>query len=54
MNSNISYQKYIDSKWFEVIEVVKQTSYGDKVFSKTMVTGLGQIKIVEKVREKLN
>lgn len=51
MNNNIPFQRYIDNKWFEVVEVIKQTSYGEKNFCKTVVTGKGQIKIVELVRQ---
>ena len=51
MGNNNPYQKYIDSKWFQTIETVKSTPYGDKIFIKTLVTGLGQIKIVEMLKE---
>ena len=54
MNNNLPYQKYIDNKWFIVIETVKHTPYGDKTFTKTLVTGKGQIKIVEMIREANN
>lgn len=50
--NNEPYQKYIDNGWFEVEEITKKTPYGDKLFVKTMVTGKGQIKIVELVRGK--
>lgn len=53
MKSNAPYQKYIEAKWFVVIEAVRITPYGDKVFTKTLVTGLGQIKIVEMLKEML-
>lgn len=49
MKNNNPYQKYIDLKWFETIETIKSTAYGDKLFTKTLVTGLGQIKIIEKL-----
>ena len=51
MSNNNPYQPYVERKWFEIIETVKHTSYGDKLFTKTMVTGLGQIKIIEKLKE---
>ena len=51
MSNNNPYQSYVERKWFEIIETVKHTSYGDKLFTKTMVTGLGQIKIIEKLKE---
>ena len=50
MSNNNPYQSYVERKWFEIIETVKHTSYGDKLFTKTMVTGLGQIKIIEKLK----
>ena len=51
MTNNNPYQKYIELKWFETIETVKSTPYGDKIFIKTLVTGLGQIKIIERLKE---
>ena len=51
MENNQPYQKYIDNGMFSVSEVTKHTAYGDKVFCKTFVTGKGQIKIVEMIRE---
>ena len=51
MSNNNPYQSYVERKWFEIIETVKHTPYGDKLFTKTMVTGLGQIKIIEKLKE---
>lgn len=51
MNNNNPYQKYIDNGMFKVIEVVKKTPYGTKVFTKTLITGVGQIKLLEKIRE---
>ena len=52
MTNNNPYQKYVELKWFETIETVKSTPYGDKIFIKTLVTGLGQIKIIERLKEK--
>ena len=52
MTNNNPYQRYIESKWFETIETVKSTPYGDKIFIKTLVTGLGQIKIIERLKER--
>ena len=49
MSNNIPYQIYMTKKWFEVIETTKQTAYGSKVFSKVLVTGKGQVSIVEMV-----
>ena len=53
MKNNIPYQKYIDNKLFEIIEYTYNTSYGKKINTKTLVTGLGQIKIIEKLRKEL-
>lgn len=49
-NNNTPYQTYIERGYFEVIEVKKDTVYGTRVFPKTVITGKGQIWIVEKLR----
>lgn len=54
MKSNIPYQKYIDNNYFEIVEYTYKTSYGEKLTTKTLITGLGQIKIIEKLRKELN
>ena len=51
MDNNLPYQIYIDKQYFEVREIVKKTSYGEKVFLQTLVTGKGQIFIVQKVKD---
>lgn len=51
MNNNNPYQKYINNGMFKVVEVVKKTPYGTKVFTKTLITGIGQIRLLEKIRE---
>jgi len=51
MPNNVPYQSYIDNKYFKVIETTKHTTYGDKIFTKTLVTGKGQAYIVEKLRK---
>ena len=51
--TNEPYQKYIDQGLFEIKEYVLNTAYGDKIKTKTLVTGKGQIYFVEKLR-KLN
>ena len=51
MKNNVPYQKYIDNKYFEIIEYTYHTPYGEKLGTKTLVTGLGQIRIVEKLRK---
>lgn len=50
MKDNKPYQKYIDNKYFEIIEYSYKTPYGDKIGMKTLVTGIGQIKLVEKLK----
>lgn len=54
MKGNIPYQKYIDNNYFELIEYSYKTPYGEKLTTKTLITGLGQIKIIEKLRRELN
>ena len=53
MSNNQPYQKYLDNGYFKVIETTKHTPYGDKVFCKTMVTGKGQVYIVQFVKNKI-
>lgn len=50
MKNNIPYQRYIDDNTFEVIEYKYKTPYGDKIGNKVLVTGKGQIKLVEKLK----
>ena len=50
MNNNEPYQKFIDNGYFTVVEVTKQTAYGVKIYTKTLITGKGQIYILEKLR----
>ena len=52
MANNVPYQRYINNDCFKVIEVSKVTLYGKiNVFPKTLVTGKGQIYLVERLRE---
>lgn len=50
-NNNEPYQKYIDMGIFELIEQTFKTPYGTKTNTKCLVTGKGQIYLVEKLRE---
>ena len=50
MSNNIPYQKYIESKYFEVAETTKETAYGAKIFTKVLITGKGQVFFVGKLR----
>lgn len=51
MSNNLPYQRYMESGYFKVVETIKHTAYGDKLFSKCLVTGKGQIYLVEKIRK---
>ena len=52
MTNNVPYQKYIDNGVFKVIEVTKKSAYDDgRIYTKTLVTGKGQIYILEKLKE---
>ena len=48
MGNNLPYQKYIE--YFKVVETVK----GDSVYSKTLITGKGQIKLLEALTKAFN
>lgn len=50
MSNNTPYQKYINNGYFKVKEVIRNTPYGTKLFPKTLITGKGQIVLVEKLR----
>lgn len=50
MSNNTPYLKYIDNGYFKVTEVIRNTPYGTKLFPKTLITGKGQIILVERLR----
>lgn len=50
MLNNNPYQKYIESGYFKVVEVTKNTAYGTSIYTKTLITGKGQVYLVEKLR----
>ncbi|HFD2033459.1 TPA: phage antirepressor KilAC domain-containing protein [Clostridium perfringens] len=52
--NNEPYQKYIDNELFELIEISKITPYGSKIFLKTLITGKGQIRLLEKLSKECN
>lgn len=54
MDGNMPYQRYVDNGYFKVIEVIKNTVYGEKIFPKTLITGKGQFNIAEKLRIEFN
>ena len=39
MSNNLPYQRYMEGGYFKVVETIKHTAYGDKLFSKCLVTG---------------
>ncbi len=49
-DNNTPYQDFINRGYFEVVEVKKETTYGTRVFPKTVITGKGQIWVIEKLR----
>lgn len=53
MENNVPYQTYIERGYFDVVEVVKTTSYGDMMFPTTMIKGKGQVALLEKIKEEL-
>lgn len=48
---NIPYQRYIDQGIFEIKEGTYKTPYGTKISITTLVTGKGQIYLIEKLRK---
>jgi anti-repressor protein len=54
MDNNIPYQKAMDSGMFEVVEYSYKTPFGDKLATKTLVTGKGQIKLVQILKKEFN
>ena len=54
MKNNVPYQTYIDNGYFEVVEYTYSTLFGDKLGIKTLVTGKGQIKLVEKLKKEFS
>lgn len=44
------YQTYIERGYFDVVETKKETMYGILVFPKTVITGKGQLWVIEKLR----
>jgi len=45
---NLPYQKYIDNGVFRVIEQTFQTDHGSRTSTKTLITGKGQVYLVDK------
>lgn len=51
MRGNIPYQRYINQGLFTVVETRGRQTDKSKVFAKTMITGKGQIWLINKLRE---
>lgn len=51
--NNTPYQKYINNNYFELKETPIKTPYGEKISFKTQITGIGQIKITERLRREM-
>lgn len=54
MRDNVPYQNKLEQGLFDVIETSYKTPYGNKVATKTLVTGKGQVFLVEKLRKEFN
>jgi anti-repressor protein len=50
MKDNTPYQRFIEQGLFEIVEYTYTTPYGEKLGTKTLCTGKGQIYFVEKLR----
>ena len=50
MDNNVPYQRYLNAGWFKVIEYTYEAGGVPRLRTKTLVTGKGQIKIAELVR----
>lgn len=53
MTNNIPYQKYMNNKIFEPKEYSFKTPYGEKTRINTLVTGKGQIFLIEKLKKEI-
>lgn len=47
---NIPYQKYIDNGYFEVKQWTKETMYGRKIGHMALITPIGQVKMLSKIK----
>lgn len=52
-NDNIPYQKYITNGWFEVIEIPVSTMYKDFIQFKSLVTPVGQIRLLDFIKKNI-
>jgi phage antirepressor YoqD-like protein len=51
--NNKPYQSYVNQGWFDLIETTKKSGARSSLFVKTVVTGKGQLAIVERLRREV-
>lgn len=51
MDNNVPYQRYLNAGWFRVIELTYNTGSGQYTNHKTLVTGKGQVALINYIRK---
>ena len=51
MDNNVPYQRYLNAGWFRVIENIYNTGIGQYTTPKTLVTGKGQVALINYIRK---
>lgn len=51
MDNNVPYQRYLNAGWFRVIENIYNTGSGQYTTPKTLVTGRGQVALINYIRK---
>ena len=51
MDNNVPYQRYLNAGWFKVIELTYNTGNGQYTNPKTLVTGKGQVALINYIRK---
>lgn len=51
MDNNVPYQRYLNAGWFKVIENIYNTGSGQYTTHKTLVTGRGQVALINYIRK---
>lgn len=51
MDNNVPYQRYLNAGWFRVIENIYNTDSGQYTTPKTLVTGKGQVALINYIRK---
>lgn len=51
MDNNVPYQRYLNAGWFRVIENIYNTGSGQYTTPKTLVTGKGQVALINYIRK---